>query len=192
MNENLDVILNYKENGADITATYRVSEETLRLARSWQAQTPNPTAKDLSDWLENNGGRLHSTDGPAVIEREADGSTCESYYTDGKRHRADGPAVVMRYADSSTREQYYTDGKRHRADGPAVIERDADGSTCEAYFVDDKLHRADGPAIVMRQADGSAREEYYNYGNFVKEERLSSLSTISGVTIRPNLTTPAP
>jgi hypothetical protein len=134
----LALVLNYKENGDDITASFRVSEETLRLAQNWWIQTPNATIKDLSDWVETNAGKLHSADGPAVIERDADGSIGESYYNDGKLHRVDGPAVFVRKADGSTREWYYADGKRHRADGPAVIERHAGGLTFEGYFVDDK------------------------------------------------------
>ena len=148
-------------DNADITATYRVSEETLRRAQSWQAQTANPTARDLSDWLQKNGGALHRADGPAVVVHHADGSTLEAYYIDGRRHRAEGPAVVNLKADGWTSEQYYARDVRHRADGPAVVVRQADGSIREEYYIGGLRHRAHGPAVVDRKGDGSIREEYY-------------------------------
>lgn len=63
------------------------------------------------EWLRH--GRLHRTDGPAVIH--ANGSV--KYYVDGVRHRDGGPACV--YVNGT--EKWYREGKRHREDGPAAI-----------------------------------------------------------------------
>jgi len=86
-------------------------------------------------------GRLHRTDGPAIIQ--ADGS--QYWHVDGKKHREGGPAIVL--ANGSR--LWYRDGELHRTDGPAVIW--ADGS--RLWYRDGELHRTDGPAVIW--ADGS-------------------------------------
>ena len=58
-------------------------------------------------------GKLHRTDGPAVIW--ADGTRV--WLVDGKKHRTDGPALIK---EDGTR-MWLVDGKLHRTDGPAVI-----------------------------------------------------------------------
>jgi hypothetical protein len=65
-------------------------------------------------WLMN--GRLHRTDGPAVIG--ADGY--QEWYHHGQRHRTDGPALI--YPNGT--QEWYHHGQRHRTDGPAVIRAD--------------------------------------------------------------------
>jgi len=62
-------------------------------------------------WYLN--GRLHRTDGPAVVHR---GGHSE-WWVHGRRHRTDGPAIS--YPDGA--ERWYLNGKLHRIDGPAVI-----------------------------------------------------------------------
>ena len=42
---------------------------------------------EQSFWLE---GKLHRTDGPALITREGD----QHWYLHGRRHNAEGPAIV--------------------------------------------------------------------------------------------------
>lgn len=61
-------------------------------------------------------GRLHRTDGPAVIY--ANGN--ESWYYWGKLHREGGPAVI----GSNGEERWYRHGQFHRTDGPAYIDSD--------------------------------------------------------------------
>ena len=39
-----------------------------------------------------------------------------SYWRDGKKHREDGPAVIERYADGTVWESHWRDGKEHRED----------------------------------------------------------------------------
>lgn len=111
MKECTEITLRYKENGNSITVTYRVSKDILRRARSWHART-NLTARDLADWLQNRGGELHRTGGPAYVVRYPDGCFREEYYANNQRHRVGGPAVVVSRADGSTTyEAYYAGGK---------------------------------------------------------------------------------
>jgi len=50
-------------------------------------------------------------DSPTLIKYNTNGSVEEVYLRDGKRHRGNGPAVVRRNADGSTiDEEYYRDG----------------------------------------------------------------------------------
>lgn len=39
-------------------------------------------------------GKLHRTDGPAVIWVDGLNEWCEEWWLNGKRHRTDGPAVI--------------------------------------------------------------------------------------------------
>ena len=94
-------------------------------------------------------GRLHRTDGPAVIRV---GSRTEWWFND-KLHRVDGPAVI--YADNSR--EYWVNGVLHRIDGPAVIRKNR---TVEWWF-NDKLHHIDGPALIRK--NGSA--EWWENGH---------------------------
>lgn len=55
----------------------------------------------------DNGGKLHSDDGPAVAHD--DGSFV--FYKHGVIHRADGPAVRLVFADGSIEEQYWFNGR---------------------------------------------------------------------------------
>ncbi|MGA7870264.1 MAG: hypothetical protein WCA22_05125 [Candidatus Binatus sp.] len=67
-------------------------------------------------------------DGAARIHHEPDGEySTEHWFRDGQQHRDDGPAVVERQADGSRFEEYCRNGKLHREDGPAEIEYGPDG-----------------------------------------------------------------
>jgi hypothetical protein len=102
--------VSYKTHALDeVTSIYAVTEE---ISSKLGQLKKKPTGEDLGVWLNKNGCKLDSPDGPAFIWRHADGKTYESYYRDGKRHREDGPAIVRRYADLSTEEEYYRDGVR--------------------------------------------------------------------------------
>ncbi len=63
-------------------------------------------------------GRLHRTDGPAVIVHK---NGTREWWLDGVRHRIGGPAIA--HSDS---ERWYENGKLHRVDGPAVREPNGD------------------------------------------------------------------
>jgi hypothetical protein len=58
-------------------------------------------------------GKLHRTDGPAVIH--SDGT--REWYQNGVLHRTDGPAIES--PDGIYK--WFKNGKNHRTDGPAII-----------------------------------------------------------------------
>jgi len=57
-------------------------------------------------------GKLHRTDGPAVIDGKR-----QTWYLNGKRHRTDGPAII-----SGEYQVWWVNGKMNRTDGPAYID----------------------------------------------------------------------
>lgn len=85
-------------------------------------------------WTNPCSGKLHRTDGPAVIRHNGD----EEYHVNGLLHRVDGPA--MNFVNGQ--QQYYRYGHRHRVGGPAVI-----SNIATEYWVDGQRHRSDGPAF---------------------------------------------
>jgi hypothetical protein len=216
MQKALDITLSYQRKGIRTVAIYRLSEETFHSMQSWKAKTAHPTDRALSDWLGAHGGKRHCENGPAVVERKADGSIFEMYYIDGVQHRADGPAIVERKADGSTYEAYYINDKCHRVGSPALLWRYADGSTCEEYYIDGMLHRPDGPAVVKRGADGlTTFEKYYIGGKchrmdgpaivqrnpdgsiayesyYIDDKSVASLPITSDVKRRPSTPPPSP
>ncbi len=86
-------------------------------------------------------GKVHRTDGPAVIY--PDGS--QEWWQHGVLHRVDGPAVIR--ADG--RQYWLQFGQHHRLDGPAAIHPEGH----EVWRQRGKLHRTDGPAITW--SDGT-------------------------------------
>jgi hypothetical protein len=99
---------------------------------------------DLSVEHRDPDGRLHRTDGPAVIW--PDGS--RFWFRHGRMHRTDGPAVER---PDGTRE-WLIDGVHHRDDGPAM-EIPATGQSI--FYSHGVVHRDDGPAIVGSDGQGS-------------------------------------
>lgn len=167
-------MLAYRDNGTDVTAIYAVSEKTLRKEQIWaqQQQTP-PSGDQVAVWLKNHGAKLDCPNGPALVERYADGSTYEAYFRNGQFDRRDGPAITLNYPsrslvdlyfDGTTIEEYRRNGKLDRRDGPAIVERNEDGSTSEEYDRNGKLDRHDGPAIIVRSALGATCEQYFHNG----------------------------
>ena len=71
-------------------------------------------------------GKLHRTDGPAVIHTNG----TEVYYKNGKTHRVNGPAVI--HPDGT--KEYWVNDKLHREDGPAIITPDGHNE----YWVNDE------------------------------------------------------
>ena len=183
-NQDSHITVTYRDDDAEITCIYAISEDTLRDAQAWSSHQTNATGKDLQAWLERKKCQLDSSGGPAYVRRNADGSRVETYCRDGRWHREDGPAFVRRFGDGSTEEEYYREGRLHREDGPAAIHHFADGSMVEKYFCHGKLHREDGPALVGRTADGAMEKEYYREGNFVKREKFAPLAAIPGVRVQ--------
>jgi hypothetical protein len=143
----------YRDYGNEFTLTYAVDETTLNRALR---EVKEPTGKALKIWLEDRGCRLDSPDGPALLIRNAEGSTEDYYYRDGELHRDDGPAIVKRFADASSEERYCRSGKLHREDGPAFVHRNADGTTrVEEYFRDGKTYLPSLcviPGVTVRHA----------------------------------------
>lgn len=98
------------------------------------------------EWRQD--GKLHRTDGPAVV---------------GKLfHRTDGPAIEHHHDGIKV---WYVDGKLHRIDGPAVDREDGE----KWWYVNGKLHRTDGPAIEF--SDGS--KSWYIDGKYMLEEEFN-------------------
>jgi hypothetical protein len=109
-NQASHITVSYKDNvqGAEITYIFAISGE---ISRELDEQDNKPTGGDLVVWLEDKGCKLDCSNGPAIVRREADGSSSDVYYRNGELHRDDGPALVRREADGSTYEYCYKDGK---------------------------------------------------------------------------------
>ena len=107
------------------------------------------------NWYLN--GKLHRTDGPALIEPYGEWYDKEWYFN-GKLHRGKdengeiGPAIE--FYDGT--QLWYRHGFLHRIDGPASV--DSNGE--KMWYLNGDLHRDDGPAIVY--PDG--KEEWYQNG----------------------------
>jgi len=71
-------------------------------------------------------GRLHNTDGPAIIHK--DGSK-KYWYINGLLHREDGPAIEW----TSKYKAWYLNGMIHREDGPAIEYSNGD----KEWYLDD-------------------------------------------------------
>lgn len=108
-NQASHITVSYKDTvqGAEITYIFAISGE---ISRELDHHDIKPIGKDLVAWLDDKGCKLDCSDGPAVVRREADGSSSDVYYRDGELHREDGPALVRRAADGSTYEYCYKDG----------------------------------------------------------------------------------
>ena len=102
---------------------------------SFVSSKPTTEPDGTVRWL-NAFGKLHRTDGPAVIQ--SDGS--QEWWQHGARHRVDGPAVTL--ADG--RQYWLQFGQHHRVDGPAVIHPEGH----EVWRQRGSIHRTDGPAIT--------------------------------------------
>ena len=109
-NQDSHITVSYKDTvqGAEITYIFAISGD---ISRELDEHDDKPTGKDLLVWLDDKGCKLDCSDGPAVVRREADGSSSDVYYRDGELHREDGPALVRREADGSTYEYCYKDGR---------------------------------------------------------------------------------
>lgn len=136
------------------------------------------TLQDGTILYENDKGRLHREDGPALINSQG-----EFWYWNGSQHRVDGPAVILK--DGST--SYYLNGIRYampdfksalsqRAGSSKAYEekqKRARANACKGYNSsqltfdendnqrwekDGKLHRENGPALI----DSKSRQWYRN------------------------------
>ena len=125
-NQASHITVSYKDTvqGAEITYIFAISED---ISRELDEHDNKPTGKDLVAWLDDKGCKLDCSDGPAVVRREADGSSSDVYYRDGELHREDGPALVRREADGSTYEYCYKDGKLVEPFAPPSVIQRRDG-----------------------------------------------------------------
>jgi hypothetical protein len=76
-------------------------------------ETRTVTIKGNIEYKRN--GKLHRTDGPALIINEHK-HQCRVWYKNGKLHRDNGPAFD---SDLGTK-IWYKNGLKHRTDGPAI------------------------------------------------------------------------
>ncbi len=88
-----------------------------------------------SYWYQH--GKLHRTDGPAVVLSGEDGRN--EWWYEGQRHRTNGPALVY---NNGYRTEWWYLGMLHRVDGPAIKT-----SHEEMWYFYGNLHRWNGPAI---------------------------------------------
>ena len=70
--QNSHITVTYKDRSTETSLIYAVSEDvSCELGR----HIKNPTGKDLEEWLEKRGCQLDSSGGPAVVRRNANGSS---------------------------------------------------------------------------------------------------------------------
>jgi hypothetical protein len=131
-----ELVLNYRANGFNTTATYEVSEQTWLRAQSLRDENND---RAVADWLLDHGDTLHCANGPALVMSKDDGSVTKKYYEHGELHRVDGPAIDAYDASGTTSKEYYTRGKRDRVGGPAISVRYKDGSGFDKYCTDGKV-----------------------------------------------------
>jgi hypothetical protein len=107
-----------------------------------------------SQYWENEDGKKHNTDGPAVIT--VDGT--KEWWIDGKRHREGGPAVEHANGD----QEWWRDGVLHREQGPAIVVV----NDRKEWWRNGSLHREDGPAIEWEDGD----KEWWLNGKELSED----------------------
>ena len=110
----------------------------------------------------NSAGRLHRTDGPAIVWGVVAGGEWD---INGVLHREDGPAIE--WAAGS---EWYINGLLHREDGPAAVYSDGN-----EWWLNGVRHRIDGPAVMRH--DGTCRWfldgfEYTERGYYKKLKQL--------------------
>lgn len=141
-------------------------------------------------YTEDNNGvtKFHRIEGPAKIEKHADGSISRlEWHVNGRRHRnRDKPAKLI-YHDNGvlSREIYYKNGVLHRENGPAVIARDKDNKKIfEKWYYNNELHRIDGPAIIAYSKGEISEVFYYINGENLsdKDKRMNSIKNKETVT----------
>jgi len=133
-------------------------------------------------------GRIHCSDGPAVIGEsisDIDGShykfTLKVWRQFGRMHREDGPAFLLQDEFGRViREEYFQFGQRHRDSGPAIVENYFDEKldvTEEfkmkqaSFYQFDYLHNDDGPAIIEFDKNGcKIKEDYYQFNKYHRED----------------------
>ena len=129
-------------------------------------------------WTKN--GKLHRTDGPALLEYHKSGFLwLKAYYHNGLSHKKVGPATITYKANGKlSSEEYYIDGGLHREDGPATIEYfdHGDGIEWEAWYVNGSMHREDGPAELEYDIKGNVVQtiwalngEMLNFNDWLKK-----------------------
>ena len=127
---------------------------------------------------------LHREDNLPAIEFE---DLSKVYYVDGKLHRTDGPAIIGKNSKYLTiSERYYVDGKLHRTDGPAEILCDDSGiKEYERYYIDGKLHRTDGPADIRYFDNGFIKIEKYYVNGIMTRSSTTLDGDGPGIITRP-------
>ena len=121
-----------------------LAEAITKAAKKERVSMPEPPTRFGSRgdrFWENEDGKKHNTDGPAVIK--SDGT--KEWWINGKRHREDGPAVE--HNDGSY--EWWVDGRLHCDQGPAVEH----ASGLREWFKNGSLHRDDGPAVEWEDGD---------------------------------------
>ena len=106
--------IQFKENGANITACYATSETTLHRAELWFNQNAQSTLQsliNLRDWMVKHRAKLDSVaDKPDYVAVSPDGTRMEEWHRSGKLHRNSGPASIVTSPNGEKVELYYRDG----------------------------------------------------------------------------------
>lgn len=112
-------------------------------------------------WVVN--GKLHRTDGPAIVRKDCNQQITREWYQNGTHHRAYGPSIINVYSNGSSDMFYYKDQELHREGGPAII-RYSSRTLSTTWYAKGKQHRIDGPAHLNQHADGTYNLCWYNNG----------------------------
>jgi hypothetical protein len=107
-------------------------------------------------------GRLHRTNGPAVLIRFPSGAGEAEWWVDGTIHREDGPAL-LRWGRGFVEKEWWVDGTCARVEREARVENDAE--VCELCDMFSTSHEelSNGPYdhVVDMAGEGEETEETY-------------------------------
>lgn len=118
---------------------------------------PSGTIKSYK-WIVD--GKLHNTDGPALIEWDCRGvKRLEIWKINGEFHHAGAPAYQKWSSRGKLEEEGWSiihngESVEHRIGGPAYREWNDDIVTLEEWYYLGKEHRENRPAYIIRDANG--------------------------------------
>ena len=133
----------------------------------------------IEEWRRN--GERHRKDGPALIERQADGSSRTAYFQHDQLHREGGPADVEVLPRGAVLTTWAVEGRLIK------VEKSSPDGDLQVTFYDSekRLHRDDGPALIEREG-GELIEEWYEHGELMKTQRTDADGEVTDVPIDSN------
>jgi hypothetical protein len=126
-------------------------------------------------------GKLHRTDGPALIRIDEGGTIEETWYENGVKHRENGAAYTIISSCGDYAMGWYFNNESHRIGAPSYIAYNADGSVGSEYWRQhDKLHRDDGAAMIFYNSNGNTYMKWFCNDKLVKEVIVPSSAVAPG------------